>query len=77
MPAVAFASYETYKAAVLHDEMRIARVWRAKAVLKILPLLLVPAFVGGVVYWLTRRPGVSVAAGAVILGAMLFIGVTS
>lgn len=46
------------------------------AVLKILPLLLVPAAAGAVVYWLTRRRAVALAAGAAVLGAMLFIGVT-
>lgn len=44
--------------------------------LKILPLLLVPAAAGALVYWLTRRRAVAVAAGAAVLGAMLFIGVT-
>jgi hypothetical protein len=46
-------------------------------VLKILPLLLFPAFVGVFVYWLTGRRAVAVISAGIVLGAMLFIGVTS
>jgi hypothetical protein len=45
--------------------------------LRLLPFLLAPAFAGAVVYWLTRSRAAAVAAGAVVLGAMLFIGITS
>jgi hypothetical protein len=50
---------------------------KAKIVVRILPLLLVPAFAAAVVYWLTHSRIAAVTAGAVAFGAMLFIGVTS
>jgi hypothetical protein len=50
---------------------------KERTVLRILPLLLVPAFAAAVVYWLTGKRVAAVAAGAVVFAAMLFIGVTS
>jgi hypothetical protein len=50
---------------------------KAEIVLRILPLLLVPAFAAAVVYWLTHSRMAAVATGAVVFGAMLFIGITS
>jgi hypothetical protein len=45
-------------------------------VLSILPLLIVPALAAAVVYGLTRSRPAAVTAGAVVLGAMLYIGIT-
>lgn len=45
--------------------------------LKILPLLLFPAFIGAIVYWLTGRQAIAIISAGIVLGAMLFIGVTS
>jgi hypothetical protein len=50
---------------------------KAETVLRILPLLLVPALAAAVVYWLTRSRVAAVAASVVVLAGMLFIGVTS
>jgi hypothetical protein len=50
---------------------------KEKTVLRILPLLLAPAFAAAVAYWLTGNRIAAVTAGAVVFGAMLFIGVTS
>jgi hypothetical protein len=56
---------------------RTALTAKARIVLKILPLLLVPVFAAAVAYWLTRSRAAAVTTGAVVLGAMLFIGITS
>jgi hypothetical protein len=45
--------------------------------MRILPLLLVPAFAAAVAYWLTRSRTAALATGVVVLGAMLFIGITT
>lgn len=50
---------------------------KGRNVMRILPLLLVPALAAGVAYWLTRSRTAALATGAVVLGAMLFIGITS
>jgi hypothetical protein len=50
---------------------------KVRTVLKILPLLFVPAIAAAVVYWLTRNRLVAMATGVFVLGAMLFIGITS
>ncbi len=57
--------------------MRTALTAKATLVLKILPFLLIPAFAAAVAYWLTRSQAAAVATGIVVLGAMLFIGITS
>ena len=49
----------------------------ARIVLRILPFFLIPAFAAVVAYWLTRSRAAAVATGAIVLGAMLFIGITS
>jgi hypothetical protein len=46
-------------------------------VLRILPLILVPTIAAALAYWLTRSRGVAVVAGGIVLGVMLFIGITS
>ncbi|WP_170936958.1 MULTISPECIES: hypothetical protein [Rhodomicrobium] len=43
----------------------------------ILPLILVPALAAAIAYGLTRSRAAAVAAGVVVLGGMLFIGITS
>jgi hypothetical protein len=45
--------------------------------LRLLPFLLIPGLAAAVVYWLTHSRSAAVAAAAVVLGAMLFIGITS
>jgi hypothetical protein len=50
---------------------------KARIVMRILPLLLVAAFAAAVVYWLTRSRTAALAIGVVVLGAMLFIGITT
>jgi hypothetical protein len=45
--------------------------------LKLLPFILGPGIVAAIVYWVTGRRGVALAAGAIVLGAMLAIGITS
>mgnify|MGYP000476815547 CR=1 FL=1 len=57
--------------------MRTALTAKARILLRLLPFLLVPAFAAAVAYWLTRSRTAAVATGAVVLGAMLFIGITS
>jgi hypothetical protein len=44
--------------------------------LRLLPLILIPGLAGAIVYWLTGRRAVAVLTGGVVLGAMLFIGIT-
>jgi len=39
--------------------------------------LLIPTAAAALVYWLTRSRAASVATGVVVLGAMLYIGITS
>jgi hypothetical protein len=46
-------------------------------VLRLLPLVLIPGLAAAVAYWLTRSRTAAWATGAVVLGAMLFIGITS
>jgi hypothetical protein len=46
-------------------------------VLRILPLLLIPALAAAAVYWLTRNRVAAIATGTAVLVAMLYIGVTS
>lgn len=57
--------------------MRTGLTGEARIVLKLLPLILIPALAAAVAYWLTRSRGVAAVAGGVVLGAMLFIGITS
>jgi putative effector of murein hydrolase LrgA (UPF0299 family) len=45
--------------------------------MRLLPLLLVPALAAAIAYWLTRSRTAALVTGAVVFGAMLFIGVTS
>jgi hypothetical protein len=39
--------------------------------------LLIPGIAAAIVYWLTRSRSAAVATAAVVLGAMLFIAITS
>jgi hypothetical protein len=48
-----------------------------RTVLRILPLVLIPALAGAVVYWLTRSKIAAVITAATVLVGMLYIGVTS
>jgi hypothetical protein len=50
---------------------------KARFVLRILPLVLVPALAAAIAYWLTGNRTAALATGAVVLGAMLYIGITS
>jgi hypothetical protein len=45
--------------------------------LRIVPLVLIPALTGAVVYWLTRSWISAVITAAAVLAGMLYIGVTS
>jgi membrane protein YdbS with pleckstrin-like domain len=56
---------------------RTAPTAKARTVLRILPLLLIPTAAAALVYWLTGNRAASVATGVVVLGAMLYIGITS
>jgi hypothetical protein len=46
-------------------------------VLRILPLLLIPALAGAAVYWLTKSRFAALMTAAALLAAMLYIGITS
>jgi hypothetical protein len=46
-------------------------------VLRILPLVLIPALAGAIVYWLTRSKISAVITAAAVLVGMLYVGVTS
>jgi hypothetical protein len=46
-------------------------------VLRILPLLLIPAVAAALVYWLTGSRAAAAVTGAVVFGGMLYVGVTS
>ena len=45
--------------------------------LKLLPFVIGPAIAAAIAYWLTRRQAVAAMAAALVLGAMLAIGITS
>lgn len=45
--------------------------------LRILPLVLVPALAGAVVYWLMRSRIAALITAAAVLAGMLYIGLTS
>jgi hypothetical protein len=46
-------------------------------VLRILPLVLIPALAGAAVYWLTKSRIAAVITAAALLAGMLYIGITS
>ena len=45
--------------------------------LKLLPFVIGPAIAAAIAYWLTRRHAVAFVAAAIVLGAMLAIGIAS
>jgi hypothetical protein len=45
--------------------------------LKLLPFVIGPAIAAAIAYWLTGRNAIAFVAAAVVLGAMLAIGITS
>jgi hypothetical protein len=72
------ASYGTYKAVLARvDETAQTTNRKDRTVLRILPLVLIPALTGAVVYWLTRSWISAVITAAAVLAGMLYIGVTS
>lgn len=54
-----------------------AFIGKAGIVLRILPLLLIPAAAAALVYWITGSRAAAAVTGAVVFGGMLYVGVTS